>query len=141
MSDAVAAKGTKLQYDKSGTWTTIGEIKSGPDGPNETVEKSDVTHHASPNDAMEHVLTLIDAGEISFGISYTQGKNEHDTLRTKKENMTRESWRILAPDESWALTFDADVTGLEMSWEPDAVIDADCTLDISGAVTEDTSPS
>jgi len=141
MSDAKAAKGTKVQWDDGGTWTTIGEIKSGPDGPNETVEKSDVTHHQSPDDAMEHVLTLIDAGEISFGVSYTQGKNEHDTLRTKKENMTRESYRILSPDESYAITFDADVTGLEMSWEPDAVIDADVTLDISGSATEDTSPS
>jgi len=140
MSDAVAAKGTKLQYDKSGTWTTIGEIKSGPDGPNETVETSDVTHHASPNDAMEHVPTLIDSGEVSFDISYTQGSNEHDTLRTRKENLTQEDFRILEPGGNWALTFTATVTGLEMSFEPDAVIDASVTLNITQDVTEDTSP-
>lgn len=140
MTDAVAAKGTKLEWDDSGSYTTIGEVIDGPAGPTESWDFADVTHHASTNDAMERIPTLLDPGEVTFSVNHTPTKNEHDTLRTRKKNGTKESFRILSPGSNYAFEFEAYVAEIDRDYAPDSQIDADYTLQVTGDVTFNSSP-
>ena len=127
-SNAINGFGSIIAYesDTPGTYTDFAEITS-ITPPAIKGETADVTHMASPDGAREFIATLIDGGEVTFGLNYrgAQADTLLGFLRTKK------NYRITLPNaDTW--TFAGIITNISGAIQLADKITQDVTLKVSG---------
>jgi hypothetical protein len=130
-SNAIEAQGiTIARGTGSGTitYTTIPEVKSFT-GPG-------VTDLSSL--AKEKRMGLADEGQLQLTINYIPDNTVHMALRADRAARTKTPFRITFTDATPATTwsFEAFVTGFSVSGAVDGVVEAQVTLEITGAITE-----
>jgi len=117
------------------TYTTIPEVKSFT-GPGGSASVIDVTNLSSL--AKEKRMGLADEGQLQLTINYVPDNTVHKALRTDRAARSKVPFRITftdaAPATTW--TFEAFVTGFSVSGAVDGVVEAQVTLEITGAITE-----
>lgn len=103
-------------------------------GPGMTTEVDDITNHSSPGAVREKVPTLIDGGELTFGLIFNFSDPTHDHfsgLEYAQRNRLIEPYELEYPDGS-GYSFDAFVTGMPKSAPVAGHLSADCTLTLAG---------
>lgn len=116
------------------TFTAIPEVKSF-NGPGGSASVIDVTDLASA--AKEKRMGLQDEGQLSLTLNYIPDNAVHMGLRTDRANQTLRNFRIVftdTGDTQW--DFAGFVTGFTVSGGVDNVVEANVTIEISGAITE-----
>jgi predicted secreted protein len=118
----------------SETFATITEIKtfSGPGGSATVIDVSDLSSLAR-----EKRMGLNDEGQLSFTINYIPTNTQHALLRTQRASRELTSFQLVFTDNgntTW--DFEAYVNGFSVSGAVDGVVEAQVTLEISGAITE-----
>lgn len=118
----------------SETFATITEIKtfSGPGGSATVIDVSDLSSLAR-----EKRMGLNDEGQLSFTINYIPTNTQHALLRTQRASRELTSFQLIFTDTgltTW--DFSAYVNGFSVSGAVDGVVEAQVTLEISGAITE-----
>lgn len=116
------------------TFTAIPEVKSFS-GPGGSASVIDVTDLASA--AKEKRMGLQDEGQLSLTLNYIPDNAVHMGLRTDRANQTLRNFRIVftdTGDTQW--DFAGFVTGFTVSGGVDNVVEANVTIEISGAITE-----
>lgn len=138
-SAARAAQGTLLKIGDGGgpeTFTTIAEVRS-LSGPSLQVDTEDVTSHDSTA-YHEFIPTLIDAGEITFNLNFTNHATQGFStgLYNDMVNRTKRNFQLVIPTATPRTgAFAGYVTGMPFDLPHDGVIRADVTIKITGAVT------
>lgn len=137
-SNAITAQGVILARGDGATpteaFTTIPEIKtfSGPGGSASII---DVTTLQST--AKEKRMGLQDEGQLSFTINYVPANTVHSGLRDDRANATQRNFKLTFTDSPATVwTFSGYVTGFSVKGGVDAVVEADVTIEITGAITE-----
>ena len=132
MSDAIFGKGTLLQVDSGGGYTTVAEVRS-ISGPGGEAEEVDVTNHDSPGRTREFVQGLIDQGEISATVNFQPDNATHADLLTKQSTGVTEPWRI-----NWAqmttphaLTFNGFVKTVSFESPVDDVLQGNISIRVA----------
>jgi hypothetical protein len=115
-------------------FATITEIKtfSGPGGSATVMDGSDLSSLAR-----EKRMGLNDEGQLSFTINYIPTNTQHALLRTQRASRELTSFQLIFTDTgntTW--DFEAYVNGFSVSGAVDGVVEAQVTLEISGAITE-----
>lgn len=139
-TSAIRSYGTLLKIGDGATseaFTTIAEVTS-LSGPSLELRTAEVTAHDGGGWA-EHIGTILDAGEISFGVNFVPTNDTHDYPAGLLKDMTDRTLRnfqFVFPDTgSTTWTLPAYV----VSFEPDAPVDgalsAEFTIRVSGAPT------
>lgn len=116
------------------TFTAIPEVKSF-NGPGGSASVIDVTDLAST--AKEKRMGLQDEGQLSLTLNYIPDNAVHMGLRSDRANQTLRNFRIVftdTGDTQW--DFAGFVTGFTVSGGVDNVVEANVTIEISGAITE-----
>lgn len=135
------AFGTQLQLGdgaSSETFTEIARVES-ISGGGITQEFDDVTAHDAPDRYRQRIPTLLDQGEISFGIIWDPADPTHDNttgLLAELTGGTLSNYRVVfptSPTVQW--TIPAFVTGFEWEAPVDGALRATITLQPSGAPT------
>jgi len=141
MTNALSAFGSLLKIgDGGGTevFTTIAEVRD-IKGPKLKTNTKDVTNQSSPSGAKEIIATILEAGEVSFGINFipTNATHSQSTGLIKDwKNRTKRNFQLVFPDSgstTWA--FAAYVTGVDLSEPVDGELGGDVTLSITGMPT------
>jgi hypothetical protein len=136
--NAIQAQGTLLKIGTgtapSITYTAIKEIKSFT-GPGGSAAVIDVTDLSSP--AKEKRMGLHDEGQLSFTMNYLPDDTQHALLRTNRAGRVLTPFNLTFTDATpltWG--FNAYITSFVVSGAVDGVIEANVTLEITGAITE-----
>jgi len=136
-SNAIEAQGIVIKRGEAGsppTYTEIPEVKtfSGPGGSASVIDVTDLASLAK-----EKRMGLADEGQLTLTINYIPDNEMHQTLRDDRAARTRTMFRIEYTDGSDTVwDFDAFVTGFSVSGAVDGVVEAQVTLEITGAITE-----
>lgn len=136
-SNAIEAQGITI---KRGTgsgpivYATIPEIKSfsGPGGSASVIDVTDLS-----STAKEKRMGLADEGQLQLTINYIPDNTVHMALRADRASRAKTPFQILFTDvglTTWS--FNAYVTGFNVSGGVDGVVEAQVTLEITGAITE-----
>lgn len=142
MSDALAAFGTLLKIGDGTTPTevfaTVAEVKE-IGGPSLELETVDVTSHSSAGGWREFVGTLLNGGEVELTLNFVPDNPTQDASTGLIADMvarTKRNFQLVFPDVA-ATTWDftALVTGFEITSAVDGALEAECTLQITGAPT------
>lgn len=136
-SNAIESQGMKIQIGSGSgpiTYTDVPEIKtfSGPGG---SASVQDATDLAST--AKEKKMGLADEGQLQFTIFYIPDNTVHSQLRAARAARAKTPFKMIftdAGDTTW--TFDAFVVGFSVSGGVDAPVEAQVTLEITGAIVE-----
>ena len=136
-SSALESQGMEFKISMGGspvTYSTITEIKtfSGPGGSASVIDVTDLQSLAK-----EKRMGLADEGQLSFTINYIPTDVTHAALRQARADRTETDFQILftdTPSTQW--DFSAFVTGFAVSGAVDGVVEANVTLEITGAITE-----
>lgn len=133
---AFNAQGCVLKRGDGGgveVFTSIGEVRSF-DGPNGSVTILDAT---SLGDTYKQKLAgTVDEGQITFTMWLDPADTAQTGLRTDRAAGTLRNFQLLLDDtDTTQLAFAAYVVDFSISGSVDGVVEASCTLDISGAVT------
>lgn len=136
-SNAIETQGMKIQIGNGASselFSDIKEIKtfSGPGGSASII---DVTSLDSA--AKEKRMGLADEGQLQFTINYVPAETTHAALRTARSTRELTNFRMIFTDGTatqW--DFSAFVTGFSVSGGVDAVVEAQVTLEITGAIVE-----
>lgn len=100
-----------------------------------TVERIDVTTHDSASDTREFLQTWKGAGTVGFTIKYDPANAVHEFLRVS-HGAAAVVFTLVLPDTGAATwTFSAHVTGFEISASVDGAIEANVSLETTGAIT------
>jgi hypothetical protein len=136
---AKAAKKTKLQRGDGGSpeaFTTIAEVVSvsGPKLGLGTVEAT-----SFDSDAVEHIGTIPDSGEISFNLNWVGDDPGQQGLETDRRNGTLRNFKVVYNDHATTpTTFTLSALVKEISLNaggPNAKYEASVTLRTSGTTT------
>ena len=137
-SAALEAQGMELKIGNGASpevFTAIAEIKtfSGPSGSATVIDVTDLSSAAK-----EKRMGLADEGQLSFTINYIPSNTQHALLRTQRASREETNFKLVFTDDSPSTTwsFSAFVTGFAVSGAVDAVVEANVTLEITGAITE-----
>ena len=137
-SQALEAQGMELRIGDGASpevFTAIPEIKtfSGPGGSATVI---DVTDLSSP--AKEKRMGLADEGQLSFTINYIPTNDEHAALRDARATRVETNFKLVFTDDSPSTTwsFGGFVTGFSVSGAVDGVVEANVTIEITGAIQE-----
>ncbi len=137
-SNALEAQGVELKIGNGSSpeiFNIIPEIKtfSGPNGSATVIDVTDLSSAAK-----EKRLGLADEGQLSFTINYIPKNTYHAALRTQRDNRELTNFKLVFTDNSPKTTwsFAAYVQGFAVSGAVDGVVEANITLEISGAITE-----
>jgi predicted secreted protein len=87
--------------------------------------------------AQEKRMGLADEGQLQFTINYVPADPQHAALRAARASREQTNFRLIFTDTGatqW--DFAAFVTGFSVSGGVDAVVEAQVTLEITGAITE-----
>lgn len=137
-SNAIESQGMKIQRGTGAgpyTYTDIPEIKSfsGPGGSASVIDVTDLNSAGK-----EKRMGLADEGQLQLTINYIPDNAVHMSLRADRAARARVPFKMVftdtAPATNW--TFFAFVTGFSVSGGVDGVIEAQVTLEITGAITE-----
>ena len=136
--NALEAQGMQIKIGDAASpevFTAISEVKtfSGPGGSATVIDVTDLA-----SSAKEKRLGLPDEGQLSFTINYIPTNTQHDLLRTNRDARTLTNFKLVFTDDSPATTwsFSAYVQGFSVSGAVDGVVEANITLEITGAITE-----
>lgn len=137
-SAALEAQGMLIKIGNGATptevFSTIPEIKtfSGPSGSAAVIDVTDLSSAAK-----EKRMGLADEGQLSFTINYIPDNAQHIALRAKRAARTETNFKMVFTDDSPSTTwsFSAFVTGFAVSGAVDNVVEANVTLEITGAIT------
>lgn len=136
-SNAIEAQGIVISRGTGSgpiTYTAIPEIKSFS-GPGGSASVIDVTDLAST--AKEKRMGLADEGQLQLTINYIPDNTVHMALRADRAARTKVPFQIAFTDAGDTLwTFQAYVTGFNVTGGVDGVVEATVTLEITGAITE-----
>lgn len=136
MSNATLGFGSIFSLDNGSSFTAVAEVKevSGPGLSRATVE---VTNHASPSAAREYIAGLIDAGEITLGLSWLPGNTQHSQILTDFTNGTLRNVKITLPSSAGSKVWTAAVifTKYDPSYQIDGVLGLQVTMKVSGMPT------
>ena len=137
-SNAIEAQGITIARGTGTgpvTYTTIPEVKSfsGPGGSATVIDVTDLS-----STAKEKRMGLADEGQLQLTINYIPDNTVHMALRGDRASRAKVPFRITFTDATPATTwsFDAFVTGFSVSGAVDGVVEAQVTLEITGAITE-----
>ena len=149
-----AGNGVELQYkgtDVAGTGIVYSKIAQVMDisGPSLTTDTQEATDRDSPDNYKNHLVTWIDAGEVTFSVNFDPDDDWHANKATaatgaagsKKglpyilEQRTLEGFRITLPGTNNHIEFNAFVTNFAYSEPLNGVLTADATLKIDGKPT------
>ena len=137
-SNALEAQGMLIKIGNGASpqvFTTISEIKtfSGPTGSAAVIDVTDLS-----STAKEKRMGLADEGQLSFTINYIPDNTQHTLLRTRRASREETDFKMVFTDDSPSTTwsFSAFVTGFAVSGAVDNVVEANVTLEITGAITE-----
>lgn len=136
-SNAIEAQGITIARGTGTgpvTYTTIPEVKSfsGPGGSATVIDVTDLS-----STAKEKRMGLADEGQLQLTINYIPDNAVHLALRADRASRAKVPFRISftdSGDTTWS--FDAFVTGFSVSGAVDGVVEAQVTLEITGAITE-----
>lgn len=135
-SNALEVQGTEIKIGTGPmTYITIPEVKSfsGPGGSAEVIDTTDLL-----STSKEKRMGLPDEGQLEFTIMYLPKDAAHMALRTARQSRERTAFKLVFTDQSpkteWS--FNAFVTGFSVSGAVDGVIEAQVTLEITGAIVE-----
>ena len=87
--------------------------------------------------AKEKRMGLQDEGQLTLAMFYIPDNAVHMALRTDRANRTLRNFRIMftdTGDTQW--DFAGFVTGFTVSGGVDGIVEANVTIEISGAITE-----
>jgi hypothetical protein len=134
-SNAIEAQGVIIARGVGTVYTTIPEIKSfsGPGGSATIIDVTDLQ-----STAKEKRMGLPDEGQLQFTINYIPDNAVHQGLRQDRMDRVERDFRITFTDNSPATTwtFSAFVSGFSVSGAVDNVVEAQVTLEITGAILE-----
>jgi hypothetical protein len=134
-SNAIEAQGVIIARGVGTVYTTIPEIKSfsGPGGSATIIDVTDLL-----STAKEKRMGLPDEGQLQFTINYIPDNAVHQGLRDDRMDRVERDFRITFTDSSpktkW--DFSAFVSGFSVSGAVDNVVEAQVTLEITGAIIE-----
>ncbi len=127
-----------MDDQQASSFTNIAEVVSFS-GPSLGADTEDVTHHESVGAYREKVVTLLDAGQVTFDLNFLPAEATHnnvDGLLERYENRTVEDFRITWPDTGATVwLFTAFVVGFEPDDPVDGKLAASVTLEITGQPT------
>lgn len=129
----VAAASAALTGGADGTevFTTIAEVKS-ISGPNTSSQVIDVTHMLSDDNTREFLPTLIDPGEMSFGLNFLPASTTHTNLREDQKNRTRRNWKLVFTDSAaTTYSFAGYVVGFSITSEIESALQAQCSIKLT----------
>ena len=159
-----AGNGVKLQYkgrnhgDTLDVYTDIAQVMD-VSGPSLTTDTQEATDRDSPDNYKNHLVTWIDAGEVTFSVNFDPDDDWHANKATaavaaapgdnppvlaqgsKKglpyilEQRTLEGFRITLPGTNNHIDFNAFVTNFAYSEPLNGVLTADATFKIDGKPT------
>lgn len=138
MSDAaLESQGMELKIGDGASpevFTKITEVKNfnGPGGTATVIDTSDLDSVAK-----EKRMGLPDEGQFTFTINYVPNDTQHTALRAARASRALTNFKLLftdSPQTTW--TFAAFVLGFAISGAVDGVVQANVTLEVSGAITE-----
>ena len=137
-SAALEAQDTVLQIGTGSgpvVYTTIAEIKS-ISGPGGSAAVKDVTDLQSTG--KEKRMGLLDEGQLTFNMFYQPANTQHALLRTQRAARAETPFRLIFTDAgNMQWDFNAFVAGFQLSGiEVDGMVEAQVTLEITGAITE-----
>jgi predicted secreted protein len=131
-------------YLKRGTagsppsFVTVAQVRS-ITGPSISGNVVDITTHSAVDPWRTKIVTLLDAGDVSFEISFIPTESTHDHssgLLNDFESRTLGDWELEFPDSphtTWG--FQAYVSKFNVSAPVDGVLTAAITLTITGKPT------
>jgi predicted secreted protein len=137
-SQALEAQGVKIQIGLTmspDSYIDIPEIKTftGPGGSAAVIDVTDLNSAAK-----EKRMGLADEGQLTFTMHYIPSDAAHAALRQAREDRDETGFKLIFTDESPSTTwsFNAFVTTFAVSGAVDGVIEANVTLEITGAISE-----
>lgn len=119
-------------------FTTVAQVRS-ITGPGISANVVDITTHSATDPWRTKITTLLDAGDVSFEISFipTDATHDHTSgLLLDFENRTLRNWQMVFPDSgatTWA--FQAYVSKFSVTAPVDGVLTAAISLTITGKPT------
>lgn len=145
LTDAMPAAGTWLQIGDGGgggeVWTTIAEVKN-LGGPALSLDTIDATNHGSTEYWKEFIPGALDAGEVTFDLSFIPTNATQSFIAgliLDMKNRTLRNFKLVFSDEPgltgtvWA--FPAYVTKFPPAAAVADSLNASCSLRISGKPT------
>lgn len=134
MAGAFVGKGSSLQLDVGGEYTTIADVVS-ISGPSQTVGTVETTDLASS--AKEYLPTILDAGEITATINYDPGTATHANLSDLLSSPAVKGWKIIFSNTDGSVyAFNGILTGFSVSGVAvEEIVTAEISIKLSGAVT------
>lgn len=116
-------------------FTTVAEARSFS-GPQFTQDVIEVTHMESPNAYREYIASLLDAGELSFDVNFTNVAAQTNLI-LDLEARVRRNFQLIAVMSTGTVTwsFASLVTNFEPDFQIEEAIAAAVTLKITGPVT------
>lgn len=138
---AFNAQGTIIARESAtpGTYAPLAEIRSftGPGGQSAVIDATTLQ-----STGKEKVMGLADEGQLSLELNFVPGDTGQQALLADRAGQVRKKFRITFSDENnTTATFDAYVMGFSVAGGVDALTTATVTLEISGAVVWDFSPT
>lgn len=133
----VAGASGVLSGGANGTeaYTTVSEVK-GTQGPQRQQAIIEVTHMESPSSYREYIASLLDAGEVTFNMNFTNVTSQTSVIADLENRVVRNFQIVFitaAATVTW--TFAALVTRFENSFAMEAALDAAVTLKVTGPIT------
>jgi len=132
---------TKLEkLDPPSTWEEVAQIRD-LSGPAAEADQIEASHRGSR--WRKYVAGMVDGGEVSFDVVFDPDHGSHDptvagSMYDLLESGEVQQYRITFPGQAGATTtatFDAFVSGFEVTSPLEDAITADLTLKITGAIT------
>lgn len=121
--------------DGTEVFTTIAEIRDivGPQRQQSIIE---VTHMESPGAYREYIASLLDAGEVTFPMNFTNVASQTNII-ADLENRVRRNFQLVFSASTGTVTysFAALVTNFEHSFATEDSIMANVTLKVSSNIT------
>jgi hypothetical protein len=137
-SNALEAQGMEVKIGDGASpelFTAIPEVKTftGPGGSAAIIDVTDLSSAAK-----EKRMGLADEGQLSFTINYIPADTQHAALRAARASREITNFQLVFTDDSPATVWDFSgfVTGFAVSGSVDGVVEANVTIEITGAITE-----
>lgn len=121
--------------DGAEAFTTVAEIKN-LTGPQRQQSIIEVTHMESPNAYREYIASLLDAGEVTYDMNFTNVTSQQNIIADLENRVTR-NFQIVFVTAAGTVTYDfaALVTKFDHSFSMEAAIAAAVTMKVTGAIT------
>ncbi len=116
-------------------FTTIAEVQ-GISGPSISQSPIEVTHMESPDAYKEYIAGLLDAGEISFPVNFTNVAAQTSVI-TDCEARSRRNFQLIFTASTGTVTFSfaAFITSIDFDFPMEDKISANISLKVTGKMT------